>query len=314
LAAYTQILGPYGGDYRVVWTAGRDLLRGIDPYAIAADGTVPALAQRFFYPLPAAAFGMPFAWLSPPLAAICFASSSAVFLMFAVTREHLNQVPFVLGIPFIFACKISQTTPLVMALALTPGLAGVSLLKPNLGAAFFARSPRVAPLVVCGALLLVGFAVFPAWPSHWLTTVRSSTVHGAPFRTSLGAVGLLSILRWRRPEARLLFMMTVIPHGLEFYDEIPLWLVATTRREAMLLTFASWVGCLAWLGFGDGAFMHSPPWSTAFLYVPAAALVLRRENVGELPGWLESRVRALPSFLRGSTVAQRAADPSPVQS
>lgn len=261
LAAFTQITnGPYGGDYRVVWTAGRNLLHGIDPYLISASGSVPELAQRFFYPLPAAVFGVPFAWLPPATAAVCFAASSAAFLMFAMTRDDLERVPFVLGVPFILASKISQTTPLITALALTPALAGLALLKPNLGAAFFARSPRIVPVIVCGVLLLAGLLVLPSWPGHWLATVRSSTVHGAPFRTSLGAVGLLALLRWRRPEARLLLVMTAIPHGLSFYDEIPLWLVANTRREAMLLTFSSWIGCLGWLSLGDGQFMHSGPW------------------------------------------------------
>jgi hypothetical protein len=302
LAAYTQITnGPYGGDYRVVWMAGRDLLHGIDPYGVAANGSVPELAQRFFYPLPAAAFGLPFAWLTPPLAAVCFAAGSAAFLMFAMTRDGFERVPFALGIPFIFASKISQTTPLITAFALTPALAGLALLKPNLGAAFLARSPRLGPVVVCGILCIAGLIAFPEWPAHWLATVRSSTVHGSPFRTSLGAVGLLAVLRWRRPEARLLFVMTVMPHGLAFYEEIPLWLVANSRREAMVLTLSSWLGCLGWLSLGDGQFMHSAPWSTSFLYLPAVALVLRRPNEGAIPSWVERRINMLPALLRGTS-------------
>jgi hypothetical protein len=281
--------------------AGRSVLHGIDPYGIAANGAVPDLAHRFFYPLPAALFGVPFLWLAPPLAAVCFAAGSAAFLMFAMTRDNLERVPFVLGVPFIFACKISQTTPLITACTLIPALAGLGLLKPNLGAAFIARRPRIAPLLMCGVLCLAALVVFPGWPAHWLATVRSSTVHLAPFRTSLGAIGLLAALRWRRPEARLLFVMTIVPHGLEFYDEIPLWLVANSRREAMALTLASWLGGLGWLAFGDGGFMHSPPWSTAFMYVPAAVMVLRRRNEGPIPMWLERRIGGLPAFLRGDS-------------
>jgi hypothetical protein len=301
LAAHTQFAnGPYGGDYRVVWAAARSVVHGVDPYGLSADGIVPDLARRFFYPLPAAVFGLPFAWLTAPVAAVCFAAGSAAFLMFAVTRDGFERAPVVLGIPFILASKISQTTPLVTALALTPSLAGLSLLKPNLGAAFLARWPRPGPVVACVVLCVGASIAFPDWPTHWLATVRSSTVHAAPFKTSLGAIGLLALLRWRRPEARLLFVMTIIPHGLSFYDEIPLWLVANSRREAMVLTLSSWIACLGWLTLGDAHFMHSGAWSTAFLYVPAAVMVLRRPNEGEIPAWMERSLARLPAFWRGA--------------
>jgi hypothetical protein len=310
LAAYTQIVtGPPGSDYRFVWEGAVNVLRGVDPYNIQ-NGAVPPLVHRFFYPLPGVLLGMPFAWLGVSLAAVCFSTASGAFLMFAMTRDGFERVPLVLSVPFLVAAKISQTTPLVTALALTPALAALSFLKPNIGLALFTRSPKLAPLIGGAILFGAAWIAFPSWPQHWLMTLHNSPVHFSPMRTSLGAAGLLGLLRWRRPEARLLVAMTIIPHGLEFYDEIPLWLVAATRREAMFLTLASWVGCLAWLGFGDGAFMHSPPWSTAFLYVPAAALVLRRKNEGEVPAWLESWVSALPSFLRGSAAAPPATDPA----
>jgi hypothetical protein len=306
LAAYTQIVtGPPGADYRFVWEGAVNVLHGVDPYGIQG-GAVAPLVHRFFYPLPGALLGMTFSWLGLSLGAVCFSVASAAFLMFAMTQDGFERVPVVLSVPFLVAGKISQTTPLVTALALTPALAALSFLKPNIGLALFARSPKLAPVMLCALLFAASWIAFPSWPLHWLMTMRNSPVHASPMRTSLGAAGLVGLLRWRRPEARLLVAMTVIPHGLEFYDEIPLWLVAATRREAMLLTFASWIGCLAWLAFGDGRFMHSPPWSTAFLYVPAAALVLRRRNEGEIPAWLESWARALPSFLRGSGVARPA--------
>jgi hypothetical protein len=304
LAAYTEVLtGPPGSDYRVVWSAGRAVLDRVDPYGVAASGLVPVLADRFFYPLPAALFGMPFAWLPVSLAAVCFAAASGALFMFAMTGDGFERVPVVLSIPFIFASKISQTTPLIVGLALIPALSGLALLKPNLGIPLFSRAPRLGPIIVCGVLLLATWALFPTWPLHWLETVRSSTVHRAPMLTSIGAVGLLAATRWRRPEGRLLLLMTVIPHGAAFYDELPLWLVATTRREAMFLTFASWVGCLFWLALGDGRFMRSAPWSTAFLYVPATAIVLRRPNVGSIPEWLERLVSGWPRRLRGETHA-----------
>jgi hypothetical protein len=305
LAAHTQAhAGGHGSDYRLLWSGARDVARGIDPYGIRPDGSLPTLVDRFFYPLPAVIIGAPFAWLPAEAAAICFAACAGFALLFAITRDDLERVPIVLSIPFIVAAKIAQTTPLIMAFALLPALAGLAFIKPNLGAAFFARSPSVSSLVTGAVLFGVATLAFPHWPLHWLQTVRSSTIHTAPLRTVFGFVGVASILRWRRPEARLLFVMTVVPHGLAFYDELPLWLVAMTRHEAMVLTAASWFACFAWLGVGDAQFMHSGIWSTAFLYLPATALVLRRANRGSVPRWIEERAHILPAWLRGDSAIE----------
>ena len=301
LAAHTQVFGGgQGSDYRVLWDAAHAVARRVDPYGIRVDGSLPTLVDRFFYPLPAVLMGAPFAWLSVQLAAICFAACAGFALMFAITRDGFERVAIVLSIPFIVAAKIAQTTPLIMAFALLPPLAGFAFLKPNLATAFFARTPSVYSLATFVVLFGVATLAFPHWPVHWFQTVRSSPVHAAPIRTAFGFVGVASILRWRRPEARLLFVMTVVPHGLAFYDELPLWLVALTRREAMLLTVASWLACFAWLGVGDGKFMHSGTWSTAFLYLPTTVLVLRRANHGSVPKWIEERLHMLPSWLRGN--------------
>jgi hypothetical protein len=162
--------------------------------------------------------------------------------------------------------------------------------------------------VVTGGVLLVGtIAIVPAWPAEWLVLLRTTTRHSPPVATGVGVLALLAILRWRRPEARLLFVMALVPHGLFFYDELPLWLVASSRRDAMLLTGASWIGWVLWLAASNGPggpdLRDAAPWLVASLYLPCLWLVLRRPNVGQVPAIVERAVEYLPRAIRGSSRA-----------
>ncbi len=182
----------------------------------------------------------------------------------------------------------SRRRPLIMAFALLPPLAGFAFLKPNLATAFFARSPSISSLATCAVLLGLATLAFPHWPVHWFQIVRSSPVHTAPIRTAFGFVGVASILRWRRPEARLLFVMTVVPHGLAFYDELPLWLVALTRREAMLLTVASWLACFAGWGWATASSCTRERGRLPFCTSPQRSSCFGEPIEGVLPSGLSS--------------------------
>jgi len=100
-----------------------------------------------------------------------------------------------------------------------------------------------------------------------------------------------------------LFVMALVPHGLYFYDELPLWLVASSRRDALLLTGASWIGWVLWLtassGPGSPNLRDAAPWLVASLYLPCLWLVLRRPNVGQVPEFVERAVERLPRAIRG---------------
>ena len=292
-----------GGDYLIVWRATHIVLDGGDPYRLTWWMKIAALHSPFYYPLPAIGMGLPFVWLRPQDAAIAFVACSAGLLGFAITRGGFNRVPILLSVPFIFAAQLSQTSFLILALALLPLAAGLTVFKPNIGLALFACRPRLWTVLTGGALLLGSIAISPEWPGEWLGIVRSSPVHGAPVATGIGALALLAVLRWRRPEARLLVAMALIPHGLYFYDELPLWLVASTRREALLLSGASWVGWLFWMvtSNGPGApHLHDvAPWLVGSLYIPCTWLILRRPNVGPVHGTLERLAQRLPRAIRG---------------
>jgi hypothetical protein len=78
--------------------------------------------------------------------------------------------------------------------------------------------------------------------------------------------------------------MSLIPHGLFFYDDVVLWLTARTSREALTLTWCSWAGWAGWMVFnldretGTIDLRAMAPWIVALIYLPALVLVLRRPN------------------------------------
>ena len=235
-----------GSDHVILYKAAKTLLAGGDPYQVGPGGRLPAVNSRLFYPLPSVALGIPFVWLTPANAAIAFVACSAALLGFALTRESYVRVPLLVSVSFFAAAQFAQSTPLIFALALIPATRALSMLKPNIGLAVFAWQPSWKNVLLASAIFIISALVWPDWPRSWYASAHASPAHHAPALTGVGALGLLAVLRWRRPEGRLLFAMTVLPHGLYFYDELPLWLVAQTRRESMVLAMSSWLGWLAW--------------------------------------------------------------------
>ena len=272
-----------GSDHVIIQRAAQRFLAGQDPYGITGSGQLPMLWWRFFYPLPAVVLGMPFMWLSPQACAMAFVVCSAWFLGFVLTRDGFERVPMVMSIPFLAAAQFAQTGPLILALALLPALRGLAMLKPNIGLAMFAWHPVWRDVIVAGVVFGVSVVIWPAWPGHWLLTVQAQPPHHSPVLIGVGAVCLVSVLRWRLPEARLLLAMSIIPHGLYFYDELPLFLVAQTTRESMVLTAASWLGWLAWNITSPGPnIVDTQPWVVASMYLPALVMVLRRRRQSSL--------------------------------
>ncbi len=267
----------------MLWNAAHIVLDGGDPYKLMWFSKVPALNTPFNYPLPAIGMGLPFVWMRQENAAIAFVACSAALLGLALTADGFARVPILFSVPFVFAAQLSQTSFLILALGLVPAAAGLTVMKPNIGLALFAWRPRLRTVIVGGALLVGTLIVAPTWLSEWLSFIGRSPTHHAPI-LGVGSVALLALLRWRRPEARLLVAMALVPHGLYFYDELPLWLVASTRREAMLLTGTSWLGWLGWVATSNGPtgpqFRDIAPWLVASLYLPCLIMILRRPNEG----------------------------------
>ena len=91
--------------------------------------------------------------------------------------------------------------------------------------------------------------------------------------------------------------MSLIPQNFTFVDQLPLWLVARTFRESLLLAMLSWLGLVA-IRFllppsiaPINAMLITGPVQLMICYMPCLIMVMRRPNDGEVPAWMEALER-----------------------
>jgi len=263
------LLHAHGADQVALYTAAHRLWQGANPYLPILDSE-----HTLYYPLPAVWVATLFAWMPPELSALVFVVVSAGLLGVALTRPDWRYAPLVLSMPFLTGAQFAQTAMLATALGvLAPGLA---FIKPNLGTALFAWRPARRTVIVAGIMFALSIAVWPAWPRDWITVARASPVHVAPWQMGIGAIGLVGLIAWREPAGRLLAAMTFIPQAPFFYDQLPLVLVADTRREVMTYTAATWCGWVGWMLWTDGSISALRPYAVGSCYIGAATIVLWR--------------------------------------
>ncbi|MFL5575705.1 MAG: hypothetical protein ACJ79S_07055 [Gemmatimonadaceae bacterium] len=269
-------------DFLVFWHHARTLLAGENPY-LHPLVLGPGRQAPFLYPLPAAMLVAPFAWLPMPAAGALFFGLSSALLAYGATRDGWHRLLLFLSGPFVLAATLGQWSPLVTAAALLPWLGGAAMVKPNIGLAVAAYRPWWRGAAAAAALLAASLALLPRWPLDWLHLVR--TQHGiyhAPVAVGAGALLLLALLRWRLPGARLLVVLACVPQMLFFYDQLPLWLLTRTWRESLLLTLASLVAWLGWVGtLHQGVVVNefipaARPYVMLGVFLPALLIVLRQ--------------------------------------
>jgi hypothetical protein len=177
-----------------------------------------------------------------------------------------------------------------------PAIAFFSVMKPQasipiLGAS---KKSRVWIIAFAGGLLLaaVSFALLPDWASEWWTTLQRADYFRPPIMTLAGSLIAFVLLRWRRPEAWLIFLAACLPQTWYPYNGLILLTVAFTYREAAVLSLVSSFGWLItyawfvgeWRAPETRAVMQSV--LIAFGYLPAVIMVLRRSNTGPEPFWI----------------------------
>lgn len=304
------------GDYTFHWRAARALLDGHSPYeVIQAVGGYP-WNDTYRYPLPAALMVLPLAWLRVKISAAAFLALSSGILAFAITREGFHRLLAFASVTFIFCFSGAQVTPMLMGSALLPALGGLLITKPNIGLALFAGWPNRYAAIGAIALTLISLGMRPHWPIEWLEAVRAHTAAEGNYTSPISMIGgplvLVAVLRWRRPEARLLLGMTLVPQSFFFYDQFPLALIPRSRREYTVfgaLTVAALVIARRLIPTPEvsiAATTHTV--ATVFLYtmfLPCLIMVLLRPNEGEIPEWLEQRVRRWPPWLRGNSLPRK---------
>lgn len=265
-------------DFTYPWRGARALLAGQNPYDVIRPVGPPPNDHWFMYPLTAPIAAMPLAWLPARLAGAIFAALGASFLAFALSRTGgLRSLLLFFSPSLGFAIVLGQWPPLIIAAALVIPLSWALVCKPTIGLPLFLYRPSWGAAALCTAFLLLSVLVLPTWPLDWWRNARALEGHYIPALRPFGFLALAALLRWRKPEARLVAGMSLVPQNLYFYDQLPLLLAATTTTRRLLLVLLSWI---AWLMAHAGCETpwycgrEAEPWVILLIYVPAAVMTL----------------------------------------
>ncbi len=243
-------------DFDLQIQAARALAAGENPYLTVGPQSQHFFPFGYYYPLPAAFFGAPLAWLPPLPSRLIFVLVSTGILAWIASRDGWIRFPMFVSGAFASAVSLGQWSMLLTASLMAPALAWISAVKPNMALPFtIARLSRdyLLRLVVPGAGLgLLAFVLVPTWPRDWLTILDESPPgsHEAPLLMSGGFVLLLALLRCRTFEGRLLIGMASVPQTGIMYDTLPLFLVCRTHVQSWVMAFCSAAGFMAMLGVG----------------------------------------------------------------
>ena len=269
-----------------MWDAGqfhlavRAYVAGQNPYAVVAERWPFPL----FYPLPALLIFAPFALLPALPARIAWAMFQGGVLTWAALQYRPVLLIGLLSASYLDALVLGQFSPLFTAAALIPALGFLWAAKPTLGAALFAAFPSRRAAAGIVVITVLSLAVIPRWPWLWVEAIRHQ-IHTPPILRPGGALLLLGLLRWRRPEGRLLVAYAFLPQTTGLYDALPLFLVPRRRPEAYLLVILTFVVAFLvpllypWLQSEGESLVHhlQRRWFLTFtlLYVPVLIMVLR---------------------------------------
>jgi hypothetical protein len=296
----------YISDLDQMWHAARAVLHGDDPYSVIGPGRAHQIDFPLYYPLPAVIAFIPFSLLPIELARTVFIALSAGLLAYAITYDGWHRLPVFLSGAYVHSLASAQWSPLLTAAFLIPWLGPVLLLKPNIGVVMAATSPTRGLLTWCslggGALVLLSLVLDPAWPGRWIELIRGAPHLTPPVLLPGGFLVFFALLRWRRPEARLLVAMACVPHTTLAYEALPVFLVPRTWKESFVLaTLSIFVFALQQMldrraGLPAAEVLPAfTEWVTLvgtasliLIYLPATLMVLRRENEGILPAWVQA--------------------------
>ena len=236
------------GDIGLPLAGIEQMQHGGSPYDVRLRGSSPTL-----YPFTAMIVLWPLHLLPLRFVVPLFTGLTAGALAFAITRNGERwQLLIFLSPAFWSAVHSVQWSPLFTAALLLPPLLPIAVVKPQLGIVLAASGRwSLRTILATGVLLVLSMAVWPAWPAEWIAHGNLHTFNGAsPLLVFPGILLAASLVAWRTREGRLMISMSVVVQRY-FYDHLPLYLVARSWREMVLLLAASWaaVGVAA---------LHSP--------------------------------------------------------
>jgi len=283
----THQYGPGGSDFDQLWFAARVLVHGGDPYQAIGPGRAFEWGWPLLYPLPTVVAALPFAALPLLMARILFAGLSAGALAFALSKHGAVLLVVFVSAAIADAVRAGQLSVLMTAALTIDALAFAFVLKPPFGLALLAATPRRRAIVIAAGagLVLCGtaFALQPGWLIEWLHALRGAGHVRTPLLTLGGPLLLLALLRWRRPDARILLACACVPHTPVVYDVVPLVLLVRNVREGLAFAALTYVATFAQVSFladltPDAAATRAARILNLAIYLPALFIVLSRPN------------------------------------
>jgi len=278
-----HLRSPGHSDFAQIWAAGRLLLARGAPYRfpLLQDWPLPLV-----YPLPAVVALLPLAFVPEHAADAAFAAVGAGTLAYAIARTSPRPDPrwlMLVSAPFVDALIIGQWSPLVVGASMLPWAGVAYACKPTTGLPLFCARPALRDAVVALSLTAITIVIRPAWPLEWWRSISAVNYAAVPLLVGAGPVALLALLRWRRPEARLLLALAAVPHTTLVYEALPLALVPESWTESVIVWAACWVVLVAERLHGPfvsqaAAIRYGALWLTSVVYPPCVAMVLRRRN------------------------------------
>ena len=276
-------IGNGAGDFGWSLRAARDLLAGRDPYGY------PPGPYNIPYPLPTALLAIPLTWLRDVIAGgVFFGMSSGILAWLILSYGKPWQLLIFLSWPFLYASFYAQWAPLILCLYFTPAFLSVLLMKPQTALPLvLTQRPSWLGIGLTFAIGIVSLVIYPSWPLIWLGQI--STYQGIIpplFVLPLGPLMLFALLRYRDRKAWLLLLTAVMPQRV-LYDQMALFLIASNRREMLILVLCSWISLPALLIFGG---WNNLPggwklWMLLTLYLPALGILLAPTISGWIQQW-----------------------------
>ena len=189
------------------------------------------------------------------------------------------------GTAFLRAFFLVQWSPVLLT-GLISGLGFLWAAKPTIGVALFAGWPSRSALLGGSLLTILSLVLIPKWPFEMRARLAAAPHIMAPLLRPGGFLLLLALLRWRRPEARMLAALSLAPQTTSAYEMLPLFLIPRSAREMTALVLLSQLafGLAFSLRPGDphrdlaGMIAEHWPFWLCLMYLPSLWLVLRRPN------------------------------------
>ena len=285
-ARLSLLMPHFGTDFDPVRLGARLLLHGETPYSIG-PGRVHPWNFPLLYPLPAVLLAIPFAALPIVWARVAFVGLTSGALAYVVTRVAWWPLLVFASGAWLQAAGLAQWSPILLAAWYVPALGLVVAAKPNVGLASIAgarsRSAALFMLAQCAAIVVVSFAVHWSWFAEWRQSIVGQP-HIRPLAASwLGAPLLVAAIRWRRPEARLLLALSVLPQNPSLYEGVLLFAIPNSAVQALMLATLSW-----FVEPLSGVLLHGTTFADSarasgiamclLMYLPSLVAVLSRAN------------------------------------